>query len=243
MQYRNKEFLQNAGGYIKIKYYLEQDYGLKINKKKIYRLCKINSLLLPKRKKHKWRNRKICRNRLINAPNQLWQFDIKYGYIHGEDKYFFFLGFIDVYSRKLLSYYTGTSCTGKDMAFTLDQALKNNNLLDENKLTIRSDHGTQMKSHAFRGYVESQELNLEHEFIPPSTPNKNAHIESFNSIFETEFLQVSFFKSMRDVYTKVGRFVNHYNSYRVHSSLKYHCPNVAEKKILQGKLEIKPVRL
>ena len=242
--YRASLLFQNGGGYLKLKHYLKKDFGWIVNKKKVYRLCKAYKLLLPKRKKKLWRNRKICSNRLITAPNQLWEFDIKYGYIHGEDRYFFFLGFIDVYSRKIVSYYTGTSCTGSAMAFTLDQAIKRNGVPNQNRLTIRSDHGTQMKSSAFREYLRSQEtIQLDHEFIPPSTPNKNAHIESFNSIFETEFLQVRFFKSMRDVYSQVGGFINLYNSYRVHSSLKYCSPIEAEERLLNGTLKIKPVRL
>jgi putative transposase len=243
-KYRDDINFHNGGGYIKLKYYLKKDYGYCVNKKKIYRLCKEHDLLLPKRKKNKWRNRKICINRTITAPNQLWEFDIKYGYIHGEDRYFFFLGFIDVYSRKIVSYYTGTSCTGKDMAFTFDQALKKNNICSQNKLTIRSDHGTQMRSIAFTKYVSSRKpLQIEREFIPPSTPNKNAHIESFNSIFETEFLQVRFFKDMKDVYRQVNEFIERYNSYRIHSSLKYFSPIEAESRILAGQLKIKPVRL
>jgi len=243
-RYRSSLLFHNGGGYIKLKYYLLKEAGLIVNKKKVYRLCKTHKLLLPKRKKNKWRNRKICINRLITAPKQLWEFDIKYGYIHGEDRYFFFLGFIDVYSRKIVSYYTGTSCTGKDMAFTLDQALKKSGLTSENKLTIRSDHGTQMKSHAFRRYLDTQKtLELDHEFIPPSTPNKNAHIESFNSIFEVEFLQVRYFENMKEVYKQVGDFIHYYNTSRVHGSLKYCSPLEAEEKMLQGTLKIPPVKL
>ena len=74
-------------------------------------------------------------------------------------------------------------------------------------------------------------------------PNKNAHIESFNSIFETEFLQVRYFASMKDVYKQVLEYITVYNSYRVHGSLKYHSPDEAEKKMLSGTLEVKPVRL
>lgn len=243
-KYRAHINFHNAGGYIKLTHYLKRDYGFCVNKKKVYRLCREHKILLPKRKRNKWRNRKICSNRIITAPNQLWEFDIKYGYIHGENRYFFFLGFIDVYSRKIISFYTGTSCTGKDMAFTLDQALKKNNIAHQNKLTIRSDHGTQMKSLAFSKYLSSKEsIDIDHEFIPPSTPNKNAHIESFNSIFEMEFLQVRFFEDMKDVYRQVGEFVESYNSYRIHSSLKYLSPIEAEKRMLTGDLTIKPVKL
>jgi len=50
-----------------------------------------------------------------------------------------------------------------------------------------------MTSHQFRRYVEG--LGLEHEFTPPSTPDKNAYIESFFAVFEAEFLQTHRFET------------------------------------------------
>ncbi|NRA47350.1 MAG: hypothetical protein HRU09_20565 [Oligoflexales bacterium] len=44
----------------------------------------------------------------------------------------------------------------------------------------------------FRDYIADLEIDLGHEFIPPACPNKNAHIESFFSILETEFLQTRY---------------------------------------------------
>ena len=52
-KYRNEIEFKNGGGYIKLTHYLKREHGLYVNKKKIYRLCKENSLLLPQRKKAK----------------------------------------------------------------------------------------------------------------------------------------------------------------------------------------------
>ena len=49
-----------------------------------------NSLLLPKNKKKFNINRKVSQNRRIDKPNKLWQFDIKTGYVQGENKHFYF---------------------------------------------------------------------------------------------------------------------------------------------------------
>ena len=77
----------NGGGYQKLKHYLRRDFGYHVNHKKLYRLCKENDLLLPHRKKKLKKNRRISTNRVINGPNQLWEFDLKYGYIHGIANY------------------------------------------------------------------------------------------------------------------------------------------------------------
>jgi putative transposase len=88
--YRDRQEFANAGGYHKLSHYLRRDYGYIINPKKVYRLCKENNLLLPKRKKKKKNKSKICINRIINGPNQMWELDLKYGYIHGENRFFLY---------------------------------------------------------------------------------------------------------------------------------------------------------
>jgi len=40
----------------------------------------------------------------------------------------------------------------------------------------------------FRKYIDDN--SYDHEFIPPGDCNKNAHIEFFNSIIETEFFKL-----------------------------------------------------
>ena len=57
---------------------------------------------------------KVCVNRKINGPNQLWEFDIKQGVIHGENRVFYFLAFIDVFLREIVGYHIGLSCPEKN---------------------------------------------------------------------------------------------------------------------------------
>ncbi len=217
--YRDQIEFSNAGGYQKLKHYLRRDYGYSINLKKLYRLCDENKLLLPTNRKKLRRARKLCENRVINASNKLWEFDIKYGYIHGENRYFFFLVFIDVFLRKIVGYHVGLSCKAGDMVFTLEQELLAAGITDIDGLAIRSDNGPQMTSNMMKNYLEDLTIDLEHEFIPLSTPNKNAHIESFNSIIEIEFLQTRYFKDLGDAYTQTVDFMKHYHLHRIHGSL------------------------
>jgi putative transposase len=214
---RGRTFFSRAGGYHKLTHYLMRDYGFVVNHKKVYRLCLENKLLLPKRKKNKRQGKRICENRTVKGPNQLWQFDIKYGYIHGENRFFFLMAFIDVFTREIKDYHLGLRCTADDIIFTLKNALERHNI-DESNLVIRSDNGTQMTSHKFRNYVGEMK-GLEHEFTPPSTPNLNAFIESFFSIVETELFQANIFASYSEAYEMTINFIKHYNSNRIHGSL------------------------
>jgi len=241
--YRDRIEFSNAGGYQKLNHYLRRDYGFHINPKKIYRLCRENDLLLPRHKKKRRKAGRVCMNRVITAPNQLWEFDIKYGYIHGLNRHFFVLIFIDVFTRKVMDYHIGLSCKAGDLKFTLNNALRKANLPLDNRLTIRSDNGTQMTSHMFQNYLKEVENNLVHEFIPPSTPNKNAHVESFNSILEVEFMQTRYFKDFADAYKQTSEFIESYNNYRIHGSLGNRSPNDAIRCLLRGEDIVKEVRV
>jgi putative transposase len=242
-KYRSSADFENGGGYLKLKHYLRRDFGFCINKKKVYRICKENNFLLPKKKKNKRRGKLISINRVINGPNQLWEFDIKYGYIHGENRFFFFLGIIDVFTRHLVNFHVGLTCNASDLKFTLENALKIQGIKSEDNLAIRSDNGPQMTSFMFRKFIDELEINLDHEFIPVKTPNKNAHIESFFSILEIEFLQTKYFNNFEEAYIACVEFVERYNTRRIHGSLGFKTPQeVVNDLKLGNEVKIKEVR-
>lgn len=225
-EYRKTTYFMNAGGSKKLSKYIAIEKNIYVNHKKIYRLCSENNLLLFKQNmsgKRKFKKSR-CEYMDINGPNQLWQFDIKYMWIHGEGRWCYFLGFIDVYSKKVTGYYLGKSCKAGDLVFTLNQALINEGITETHQLVVRSDNGPQMSSNRFYFYLKRLEQKLSHEFIPPRTPNRNAFIEAFNSILELEFLQGRYFKTFEEIYKAVFDYVNFYNNRRLHGSIGYNSP-------------------
>lgn len=192
-----------------------------VNHKKVYRLCNENNLLLFKQgiKNKKQFTKKRCNYSEVSSPNQLWQFDLKYIWIHGENRWCFFLGFIDVFTKKITGWYVGKTCKAGELVFTLNQAIKNENISSESPLTIRSDNGPQMSSNRFYFYLKNLEKKLTHEFIPPRSPDRNAYIEAFNSILETELLVVRYFSNFSEVYESVYKFIEFYNNRRLHGSI------------------------
>lgn len=234
--YRSQPQYANAAGVRKLKYMLRREHGFYINEKKIYRICRENQCLLSKKKKRGIAIRRLAMNREINGPNQVWQFDLKYGYIDGERKFFFVLAFIDVFSRKVVGDHIGLSCKAGDLCFALKSALKQEGVDDEHKLVIRSDNGPQMTSREFAQWISKLEKKLMHEFIPVQTPNKNAHIESFFSILEIEFLCVTYFATFAEAYKKTKAFIRFYNEKRIHGSIGYITPTEAMDKLKRGEL-------
>ncbi|MDQ0285646.1 putative transposase [Desulfofundulus luciae] len=229
-------------GYLKLTYCLRKKFNLIINKKKVYRLCKELEVLRPQRKIKRKHARKLARNRLVTASNQLWEVDVKYGYIAGEDRFFFIMPIIDVYDRCIVDYHIGLSCEAKDAVITLRRALFKRQLLAvEGKPVIRSDNGPQFISNLFE--ETCLELNLEHERIPFKTPNLNAHIEAFHSILEEECLSRHEFSSYAEAYETVAKFIRFYNTVRINSATHYLAPAECYQLLKKNQLQLKPVKL
>ena len=212
-------------GYRKITYHLRKYYKLIINHKKVYRLCKELGVLKDQRVIKPKLQRTIAVNRTITGSNQLWEMDIKYGYIHGEDKFFYLLNLIDIFDRSIIDYHMGFHCEAKDAATLLRKCLMRRSLFVENSIkpVIRTDNGPQFISYKFSECCK--EIGIEHERIPVKTPNKNAHIESFHRILEDNCLKKYEFQNYAEAYEVVNEFMKFYNNRRIHSSLQFMSPN------------------
>jgi putative transposase len=210
----------NAGGARVLSHYLAKEHGIYVNHKKVYRLCRVNNLLLYSAVSIKIKTKKKrCEYHEVTGPNQLWQFDLKHIYIHGENTWCYFLSFIDVFTKKVVSNTVSKSVKAGQLIMTLNSALVSESIQHDQGLKIRSDNGPQMSSNRFHFYLKKLEQKLSHEFIPPRTPNRNAYIESFFSIFEKTVIEVRYFHTFADVYQAVYEFVTFYNTRRLHGSI------------------------
>lgn len=136
-------------GYKKLASSMQEDYGLNINHKKVYRLCKELDVLFPQRKiKHK-HPRKLAKETKVTGSNQLWQMDLKYGNIADADRFFFIMSIIDVYDRCIVGYHIGLGALGMDVLRTLKQAIAARGVMDAVRLILRTDNGPQFTSNVF----------------------------------------------------------------------------------------------
>lgn len=216
------ESIESNYGYRKMVYHFLREEKIIINHKKMYRLCKENGFLKKRIKCFK-PLKNLSENRTIIQSNSLWELDIKYIKIDGEARFCYVCEFIDIFYRMIIDYHIGLNCKAQDISFLLERAIKKREISINNNLIIRTDNGTQFTSKLFKEKIN--ELNLYHERIPNATPNKNAHIESFHSILEFEFVNKYYFNSFSDVYENIGNFINDYNFKRIHSRIGYMTPN------------------
>jgi putative transposase len=223
-------------GYVKLTYKLKS-FGIIINKKKVYRLCKKMGILRPQRIIKPSYPRKLARNRTLTASNQLWETDIKYGYIAGESRFFYIASLLDVLDRTIVNYHIGLQCTSKDVAVMLKESV---NTVDGPKPAVRTDNGPQFTGFDFESTWAS--LEIEHERIPYKTPDKIAHIESFHRIFEEECLSHGF-QNYAEAFSSVVAFMKFYNTKRIHSSIGYMAPLTFRERAKSEKIVIKEVKV
>jgi putative transposase len=97
--YRSDVFMSVEGGAKVLSKYFKRDHQIIVNHKKLARICKIEGLQLKQRSRKKSKFSSPSKNHNITRANQVWEFDIKYGYLHGERRFFFLVAFIDVFTR------------------------------------------------------------------------------------------------------------------------------------------------
>lgn len=152
----------------------------------MYRIYKENSLLLPKPNKKNQTPRPICQPKTVDRPNQLWQFDIKFIWVAGINRFCFVCALIDVVTKECVGYDMGFNCKAEDILTALNLAMKEHSITQQDKLMIRSDNGAQMTSNKFSKGVKS--FKVDHDFTPKLSPNNNAFAEAFFSLLENKCL-------------------------------------------------------
>ncbi|MCF8011715.1 MAG: IS3 family transposase [Clostridiales bacterium] len=228
-------------GYKKLTISLKEDHNLLINHKKVYRLCKELDILRPQRKIYPERPRKLAKRNTITGSGQLWQMDLKYGYIDGTGQFFFQLSIIDVFDRTVVGYHLGLSAKAKDACRILEEALRTRGFKPGMKLpVIRTDNGPQFTAKRFE--KTCSKWQIKHERIPVKTPNLNAYIESFHAILEDDCYKRHEFQSFAEVYQAVTEYMDYYNNRRRHSSINYKAPNEFYKLVSEGQIKALALR-
>ena len=89
---------------------------------------------------------------------------------------------------------------------------------------IRSDNGPEFIATELQKWLKNEHV-LTH-YIKPGSPWQNAYGESFNSIFRDDCLNRWAFYSVKESQLVVNRWLDKYNDYRPHGSLKGMTPNL-----------------
>lgn len=206
-------------GYYKTYIYLKNELKYAIGSSRTYDIMKENKLLKFQRNKRK----KISRNWVkdlvpkVERPFSFLEFDIKYVYIQGTRTNAMVLTVLDVFSRWNLGQYIANSIRKEDVINLFEQIAKQYQMPD--KFIVRNDNGSQFIASQVQEYFCQK--NITQEFTKPSTPQQNAHIESYHSIMESAVCQRFEFENLKNLKETMNRFKNFYNFARIHGGIGY----------------------
>lgn len=207
-----------------------------INHKKVYRLMDESHLLLGKVIRTKGK-REFVKFRKINAdyPMQYLCLDIKYFSITGEQRHYYLLSVMDVYSRKIIGWIFQPSIRKDDV---INLFRKINSEYGIRDVIIRNDNGSQFLANHVKAYLKSVEARQ--EFTHIATPEENSYIEAFHSILQRELVQRTEFESFYQAKLTMERYMQFYNYKRRHGRLGRITPQRKWEQGVAARAAVKP---
>jgi putative transposase len=183
----------------------------------VYRILKEANLVCP------WRRRSKRRREEVEKPtraNQIWATDVMY--VHIGDGTYFFVSFIDEYSRYVVHHELLTGIDGVTLSWAARHAIdtlpKGEDGLPVEKPVIRTDNGSGYIAKDFKDELKAN--GLQHQRIKPHCPEENGVVERSNRTIR-EHLDGEELRDPVQAQAVFQRIVRRYNEERLHSALGY----------------------
>jgi putative transposase len=188
--------------------------GLVINIKRTERVYYREEKLSLRRRT---RRRKASHTRLnlprASRPNERWSMDFVHDSLWNGRK-LRALTIVDIYTKESLQIEVDRSINGEHVARVLNRIAEARGLPH----SISVDNGPEFRSKALDKWAYDNRVVL--DFIRPGKPVDNCFIESFNSKFRNECLNVHYFDSISEARILVDDWRKKYNEFRPHRTLK-----------------------
>lgn len=199
---------------------LLRDAGWAVNYKRVHRLWKQEGFKVPRKARKKrflGSGANACDKRKATGVNDVWTLD----FIHdrlADGRQFKCLAVLDEYTRESLALLVNRSINGEEVLAVLGALIGERGL----PTSIRSDNGPEFIAINVRNWLDS--LGVGTLFIEPGAPWQNGYVESFNSRFRDEFLNMEIFNSIKEAQLLAEKWRMAYNETRPHSALNYMTP-------------------
>ncbi len=157
-----------------------------------------------------------------SEPNKFWVSDVTY--LNVKSAKFYLCVILDLFSRKIIAYRLSSQNNDSLTVNTFKDAFEGRNR--PQNLCFHSDQGTNYTSKNFRDLLLS--LKVKQSFSRKGTPLDNSVAESFFSNFKQEEINSKNFEFFDELKESVDSYMQYYNDYRPHNSLKNKTPNQVE---------------
>ena len=192
--------------------------GYAVNHKEVERIYAEEELSLRRKRKHRIRSEARERRDSPTRPNERWSMDFMSDCIAGYRR-FRVLTVIDEFTRESLAIEADASISGLAVTRVLERV----SLIRGFPEMILCDNGPEFASKTMDQWCYEKGIKL--CFITLGKPIENCVMESFNGRFRDECLNINWFMSPYDAWTKIEIWRREYNTARPNSSLKGLSPN------------------
>lgn len=212
-----------------------RNHQIKIGRDKFFDILREHGLLIkPKRRIttttlsyhrfYKYPN--LIKEKVCNAPNQIWVSDITYVYLEEEQCFSYLFLITDVYSRKIIGYSLELSLKAIGAIKSLNQAIINSRHLIDHCIH-HSDRGIQYCCNEYVKILNQHGISI--SMTEKGDPLENAIAERLNRTIKEEFTtqkELSF-SNYKIAKNDIVSFVNFYNTKRPNSSIERLTPEEA----------------
>ncbi len=191
--------------------------GMRINLKRVRRLCILNHLTLKVRKNRKRRGIGIKPPVLAEYRNHVWAYD----FVHDQcqnGRQLKILTVCDEFTRECLAIDVKHRQSARSVKETLLKLFKERG----NPEYVRSDNGPEFIARTLKKMLSQQNIKCKH--IEPGSPWQNGKLERFNGILRDECANMETFYQREHAQAVSELFRRYYNTRRPHSSLGYLTP-------------------
>jgi putative transposase len=198
-------------GYRRLHILLRRE-GIALNHKKLFRLYREERLTVRRRG---GRKRALGTRPPMTIPqgrNQRWSLDFVSDALL-DSRRFRVLAVVDDFTRECLALIVDSSLSGLRVVRELDALVEARG----QPLTIVSDNGTELTSHAILRW--QQEQGVDWHYIAPGKPQQNGFAESFIGRLRDECLNEHLFGSLKEARHIIEAWRIDYNTGRPHTSL------------------------
>jgi putative transposase len=200
-------------GYRRLHVLLRRE-GWPVNHKRIYRLYRLDGLVIRQKTPRRKRSSRYRGDRLeISRPNQTWAMDFVSDTLFNGTS-IRVLTVVDCHTRESLSVEPRASFRAYHVVEALDRISKERG----RPRSIRCDNGPEFAGKVLDQWAFFNQVEL--DFSRPATPTDNAYIESFNARLRQELLNASWFLSLADAKSRMEAWRKEYNEERPHTALK-----------------------
>jgi transposase InsO family protein len=154
----------------------------------------------------------------INGINQVWQSDMFYIKIEGQNYYG--VTIMDVYSRKLLALHISKSLSAVQLKAAMKKALKARSGQEIRGCIFHSDRGSQYISSSHKKLLNDQGIKSSMCLVP----QENAYVERVHGTMKYDYLE-PFELREKNLRYMMPKIIRYYNQERPHSSLNMMTPD------------------